>query len=120
MNFFESIVLHHRQAPTVKEQPRSEMTNWRVVFTPCCQDRLLTGWLRGSESLRVTTAIKNVDAASWTVTTESGRVYEILTPPTADPGYLSLILMHSRAMGLVDTGNDESDRLWANLQGARH
>ena len=120
MSFFEVTILRHRPAPTVKEQPRAEMTNWRVVLTPCCDDRLLTGWLRGSESMRTTTAIKNVDVASRTVTTESGRVYEILTPPTADPGFLSLISMHSEAVGLVDTGNDESDRLWTNLQGARH
>jgi hypothetical protein len=137
----ELLIFNQRQAAGVEEQPRADITNWRILeYRPTPESlaaapsdeiradmqeiagaRFLFGWLPGRESIRITTAIADFNAPARLLTTQSGRVYEIQGPPTTDPERLALIHVHAAIKGMhADVVKDVSDDLWNEIMKAAH
>jgi hypothetical protein len=104
------LVFHNRRdAPSVTEQPTVVPAAWRIVRT---QDGAahLVAMVEGG-SLRLTSALIRVDSASRTVTTASGRLYELGAVPAQDPGIISMLI----ARALLDFAGGVEDvtlELW--------
>lgn len=79
------VMTNLRVAPSVSQQPSVEVDAWRVIELPD-GERFLICVPRGTQTLRTTTCINRVNAASRIVETHSGRIYHLECPPMSDDG----------------------------------
>jgi hypothetical protein len=115
------ILVNPRDASSVKEQPVAQFADWRLLELPGNGDRHLIGRPIGIADSRVTTAIHAIDLKARTLRTQSGRVYQLVSPPTNDPERLVAIYAHAAVNGLdVDTALDVSMEFWAAVVGRSH
>lgn len=103
-------------APTVQEQPRLEISDWAILESGC-GDQYLMGLHTYQSRLRLTTPIASFQAAGRLIQTKSGRIYELLGPPTQDPTVLLVMAVHAIRVGLSMTG-DVSSEFWKTIQHA--
>jgi hypothetical protein len=112
------ILVNPRDASSVKEQPVVEFADWRLLELPSSGDRHLVGRPIGISDSRVTTAIQAIDLKARSLTTRSGRVYQLVSPPTNDRERLVAIYAHAAVNGLdVDTALDVSMEFWGAVVG---
>ena len=72
-----------------------EFADWRLLELPSSGDRHLIGRPIGIADSRVTSAIQAIDLKARSLTTKSGRVYQLCSPPTEDPERLAAIYAHA-------------------------
>ena len=112
------LLMNSRDACSVKEQPVVEFADWRLLELPSSGDRHLIGRPIGIADSRVTTAIQAIDLKARSLTTRSGRVYKLVSPPTDDPERLATTYVHAAVNGLdVGTALDVSMEFWAAIVG---
>jgi len=102
-----AIEIRWRDAPSCKEQPEGEMSQWSFIeFAP--GDIVLLGTLAATGRTRVTSAIVGIEASGRTVTTSSGRRYRLVGPPgmsdVSRASFRALVAEH-------DSGRDITDAL---------
>lgn len=115
--FVEIKLLHLRSAPSVSEQPRVALHSWRMVEDAMGRQYIVA--LTPSGSLRTTSAVIEVALGSRTVTTQSGRVYELREEPVQDPLLCAAFLEVQRHNGFAEMV-DVSETLWALMEAAKH
>jgi len=104
-----------RQAPDVLDQPRVQTSQWRLLRDG---DQLFLMCQRvGTSTIRATTPIRSVDPASMTLHTASGRVYDLLGPPSEDPEFLVAVQLHLEFSGLQGV-TDVSLQIYADMKKA--
>jgi len=103
-----------RDAPSVDRQPRMAPLAWRVVEVASGDRHIVAELAPGV--LRLTTAIRNVDSPSRTVTTVSGRVYELGAGPADDPATIEMLMVWA-SLAFPDGCEDVSTELWLQLLG---
>lgn len=107
------VLANERDAPPVDEQPRVEVHCWRLFRMQSGAEHLVT--MRSGGIARVTSSIASINCAERTFTTESGRVYAILTPP--EVGELESRILNAAAasvLGVLDA-LDVSVATWARM-----
>ena len=104
-----------RSAPPVDQQPRIKPLAWRVVRTE--EGELLVLVMTPEGSLRITSAILEIHPASRTVTTGSGRVYELEGPPIAEGAMAGLFGALADQFGLGSV-IDVSASVWDQFEAA--
>jgi hypothetical protein len=103
-----------RIAPSVASEPMAALRAWRMVCA-VSGSRHLVGLLQGTDTVRFTSPVTDVDALSRRITTSSGRVYHLDCPPTSDPVLLLSMALHADAQqlgALVDV----SEAVWIQFQ----
>jgi hypothetical protein len=101
--------VNERDPPPVTEQPAVQVQSWRL-FQAANGDRHLLAILDHG-AVRTTSAIISFDPASAELTTQSGRKYQVLSPPEARQPQLTMLTANALRAGLVDA-LDLSDTLW--------
>jgi hypothetical protein len=104
-----------RDAPPVNDQPRVKPLAWRIVGTQ--EGMLLALVVTPEGSLRVTSPISEIRAATRTVVTASGRVYELEIPPALDEPMRGLLLALAARFGL-GSAIDASASVWERFEAA--
>lgn len=109
------VLLHPRDAPDVRNQPRLSVHDWRMYQVG--EHIHLVGFLENGFTCRVTTPIDAVVAASRQVQTSSGRIYELDGPPAHDIQAMAIIgaRLH-QLFGAVDS--DVTMNYWGAMQAA--
>lgn len=113
MSPFLVLMAADRHAPPVQDQSRVQLRSWRIVQME--QDLLLVGFLENGITCRLTSSIDRLDPVGREVTTQSGRLYELLGPPTQDDAHLAAIRARLLLAGCVGAF-DVTDHLWSAMQ----
>ena len=106
--------VNERDAPASADQPRVEVSSWRLVQAANGDKRLLA-ILEGG-SLRVTSRIVNFDPVSVELITESNRRYRLMRPPEDRQVQHELLRANASRVGLGDATDISSD-LWSLVEG---
>ena len=106
--------VNERDAPAAADQPRVEISSWRLVQA-ANGDRRLLAILEGG-SLRVTSRIVNFDPVSVELITESNRRYRLMRPPEDRQVQHDLLRANASRVGLGDAADISSD-LWSLVEG---
>lgn len=96
----EITLSNYRNAPGVDAQAEVTLSTWRV-FCDAHGDHVLFGFHSGGKTLRMTTPIKEFDAAAGVVTTGSGRRYILSGPPVVNPGILAAMEFYALQYSVV-------------------
>jgi hypothetical protein len=102
-----------RPAPNVLDQPRVQTRQWRLLRYG--DHHFLMCQRVGASTVRVTTPIQSMNPASMTVQTGSGRVYELLGPPSDDPAFLADVQLNLKLSGLQGV-TDVSLQIYAEIK----
>jgi hypothetical protein len=102
-----------RPAPNVLDQPRVQTRQWRLLRYG--DHHFLMCQRVGASTVRVTTPIQSMNLASMTVQTGSGRVYELLGPPSDDPAFLADVQLNLKLSGLQGV-TDVSLQIYAEIK----
>lgn len=126
------VLFIERFAPEVEEQPRVEMTDWRIVKLPKTGRQgfdaegvlVLVGYPAGKTSLRITSPFRPdaINFATRMLLSGSGRVYMLTTPPFSQGECAELwenFRLHLAING-IRTDADVSDDIWAAMLQASH
>jgi hypothetical protein len=102
-----------RPAPDVLDQPQVQTRQWRLLRYG--DHHFLMCQRVGASTVRVTTPIQSMNPASMTVQTGSGRVYELLGPPSDDPAFLADVQLNLKLSGLQGV-TDVSLQIYAEIK----
>ncbi|HEY4084125.1 MAG TPA: hypothetical protein VGM81_25830 [Burkholderiaceae bacterium] len=104
--------VNERNAPPVADRPVVRLRSWRIIETPPGNRHVVA--VLDSGSLRVTSPIQSFDLVTCTVTTTSGRRYELSAPPEAASLPRQLMMASTLRPGLIGAV-DVSDAVWESL-----
>lgn len=105
---------NERDAPPVEEQATVEALSWRLFLASTGALHLMT--YRDGQTVRVTSPVSAVDRKRRTVTTSSGRVYNLRAAPEEDHMAVALLRANAIRVGLLGA-IDVSDDAWTELLG---
>lgn len=101
--------LNDRLAPSVASQPSVELRHWRILVRGNGDLHLVAQMDSGS--LRVTSKLHCMEVSHGIVRTESGRSYQLCTPPEEDEQLRSLMELHA-LRNLMMISGDVSQAVW--------
>jgi len=81
---FDLTMADEREAPSVEQQPSTEVDSWRVIRAPSGKAHLLilrSLSVAGRGTVWVSSPISKVDGQGCVVTTSSGRRFHLTRPP---------------------------------------
>lgn len=101
-----------RDAPSVTEQPKMTMMQWRVLELSDGA-KVLAGMLIDQPTLRIATAIVAHESSRFM--TSSGRAYTLLGAPCSDPDVLVCIAQQLALLG-DSVKRDLTEEYWSTIQ----
>jgi len=111
------IFYNMRDVPVVANEPTVRPVAWRIVRSSAGSSHLVA--VVQSGSLRMTSALQKAVAASRTVVTASGRVYELDAGPAEDPQTIDMLMARAR-LELHDDCEDVSAQIWSQMLQSTH